>query len=80
MDKGFLLAVWTVLSGWALTLAAMLVIKGFIMTIGSERSLIGALVKVTSALSILLISLLTWYWINRRLFIRLKRGGGPGGT
>ncbi len=78
MDRGLLLAVWIVLSGWALTIAAMLVIKAFILSMG--RGFLEAAMKVILALTILTTSLLAWYWINKELFVRLKRSGGPGGT
>ncbi len=78
MDRGLALAVWIVVSGWALTMMAMLIIKEFVLPIGN--SLLEAMIKVASALLILTVALLTWYWVNKNLFTRLKRGGGPGGT
>ncbi len=78
MDKGLLLAIWIILSGWALTIAAMLVIKVSVLSIG--KGFLEAAIKVISAFLILSMSLLVWYLINRELFTRLKRGGGPGGT
>ncbi len=84
MDKGFLLAIYSVISGWILILMSLSLIKVLIMTLGTKGFLI-ALIEVVVGFSTLGGALYLWYLTLRALFLRVKSSlgkghGGPGGT
>lgn len=77
MDKGFLLAIYTVISGWILIILALLLVKPLI--IPSSRGLIEAILYIISGAFSIAAALLLWYLNIRRAFLRVK-ANGPGGT
>ncbi len=80
MDKGTLLALYGVISGWFLVILSLAFIKLLLMTL-SGRRLIIALLRVVLGLLILSTFLYAWYRILRRSFLKIKiNSNGPGGT
>ncbi len=77
MDKGFLLSLYTIFSGWALILLALLLVKPVISP-GSGELVEAVMYVLLGALSITL-ALLLWYESIRVAFLRVK-ASGPGGT
>ncbi len=80
MDKGFLLALYGVISGWFLIVISLIFIKLLLLTLSGEGLLV-ALLRVVLGLLILLTFLYAWYGILRRNFLKIKmNSNGPGGT
>ncbi len=84
VDKGFLLAIYSVISGWILILMSLFLIKVLITTLGTKGLFI-ALTEVVVGFLALGGALYLWYLTLRALFLRVKStprkgNGGPGGT
>ncbi len=84
MDKGFLLAIYSVVSGWVLILMSLSLIKVLITTLGTKGFLI-ALTEAVVGFLALGGALYLWYLTLRALFLKVKStleegNGGPGGT
>lgn len=82
MDKGFLLGIYGVISGWMLILLSLVVIKVLITLFGTKGLLV-ALIEVVIGFFALSAALYLWYRILRWIFLSLKSTescGGPGGT
>jgi|YelNatPaOPRAMG01_1025707.scaffolds.fasta_scaffold00135_37 hypothetical protein len=77
MDRGTILSIYTVISGWILIIMALLLIK-FILSSGQRGFLISAL-YVLIGLASLTSALALWYMSVRKLFLKIKLNG-PGGT
>ncbi len=79
MDRGLLLAIYSVLSGWALVIASLLLIK-LLMWILEDHSFLSAALEVVLGFSILIVFLYAWYEVLRMFFLRIKGAMvGPGG-
>ncbi len=80
MDRGILLALYGIVSGWFLILLSLAFVKLILITI-SGKGLLIALLRVVSGLLILSVFLYAWYEILRKSFLKIKLGrDGPGGT
>lgn len=81
MDKGLLLGIYGVVSGWVLILLSLAVIKALIAFLGTKGLLV-ALIEVIIGFLALSMALYLWYRILRWRFLELKLQsyGGPGGT
>ncbi len=83
MDRGLLLAIYSVLSGWILVLGSLFLIKVLIVNLGTEGFLV-ALTEVVVGFLALGGALYLWYLTLRALFLKVKSSGkghgGPGGT
>lgn len=77
MDRGTILSIYTVISGWILIIMALLLIK-FILSSSQRGFLISAL-YVLIGLASLTSALALWYMSVRKLFLKIKLNG-PGGT
>lgn len=77
MDRGTILSIYTVISGWILIIMALLLIK-FILSSDQRGFLISAL-YVLIGLASLTSALALWYMSVRKLFLKIKLNG-PGGT
>ncbi len=82
-DRGLLLAIYSVLSGWVLVLGSLLLIKAIISVLGTRGFLI-AMIEVIVGFLALSGALYLWYMSLRTLFLRVKLSSeghsGPGGT
>lgn len=76
MDRGRLLSIYAVISGWLLIMLALLLIK-LIISSGS-RGLLEALLYVAVGGISIILALAVWYLSVRTVFLKLK-GVGPGG-
>ncbi len=80
MDRGLILAIFSIISGWALILLSLLVIKVLILST-REGSFVYSLIEVGMGFLTLISFLFIWYRLLRYLFLRTKVGdSGPGGT
>jgi hypothetical protein len=77
MDRGTILSIYTVISGWLLIIIALLLTK-LILSSDQKGFLISAL-YVFIGLASLTSALALWYMSVRKLFLRIKLNG-PGGT
>ncbi len=77
MDRGTILSLYTVISGWLLIIMALFLTK-LILSSDQEGFLISAL-YVFIGLAALISALSLWYMSVRELFLRVKLNG-PGGT
>lgn len=76
MDRGLLLSLYAVLSGWALILLALLILKPVISP--SSKELGWAVLYVLLGFLSMAAALLLWYGSIKAIFLRLKVVG-PGG-
>lgn len=76
MDRGTLLSIYAVISGWLLILLALFLTK-LVISSGS-RDLVNAIVYLASGAVSIALALGLWYLSVRKAFLKLK-GMGPGG-
>lgn len=77
MDRGILLSLYAVISGWALILLSLLLVKP-VITPGS-RGLAEAVVYVLLGALSIAAALFLWYETIKMTFLKVK-ADGPGGT
>ncbi|RLG52696.1 MAG: hypothetical protein DRN96_01945 [Thermoproteota archaeon] len=74
LDSDFIRALLLVVYGWALVIAALLVIKFLIIPIKPGRSLlimyIVGIAKVVVSTAILLAMLYVWYLLSKRIYFK----------
>ena len=77
MDRGTILSLYTVISGWLLIIMALSLTK--LILSSDQRGLLISALYVFIGLASLISALALWYMSVRKLFLRVKLNG-PGGT
>jgi len=73
VDRGIVLAVYGILSGWLLVIASLAFIKLLMITLGTN-GLVVAIAEVALGMLTLVSFLYAWYWMLRAVFLRVKTG------
>ncbi len=71
MDRGFILALFSIISGWALILLSLLIIETLILST-KEGSFVYSLIEVGMGFLTLISFLYIWYKLLKYLFLRTK--------